>query len=395
MRKYILFFLAAFFILPGSGLFAQGQSSGKIVFTVSGEIKGLKKDAIVWLGLYEAYGIKGQVYKTLVKGGNFTITGETYHPTIALLSFYDLDKDGKPVQEFPLAKKVEFFVSEGSNKLIIDSLFSEIKVKNSNPSENHYFEILQKKTGMIERKLDSLYTAQFTAGKNNDTLSLRYLLPAIKETASQLAPLYSDFISTYKNSYISICLLLTQGPGFTIDHRERLFNHLSARLKNSTSGKEVSRQIELIKNPAFKLVGTMMPDAVVFDTAGNNIRLSVFKGKWLLLDFWASWCTPCRATNKELKELYKEFGNDKMEFISVSIDSKKSDWLNAVRSDLLTWPQLLDDIPAEKTAWYAKAFLTYRGTGVPTSFLISPGGTIYELNPTIESIKKILQAISK
>lgn len=128
------------------------------------------------------------------------------------------------------------------------------------------------------------------------------------------------------------------------------------------------------------------PDFELPDARNKPVRLSSFRGKYVLLDFWASWCAPCRKKNKELFRLYPELQAKDLEVISVSLDDNKKQWLEAVKTDRVNWTQLAD-LDGFKASKIRKA---YKFQQVPTVFLINPEGEIVKTNPTIEEIRRVI-----
>jgi thiol-disulfide isomerase/thioredoxin len=111
------------------------------------------------------------------------------------------------------------------------------------------------------------------------------------------------------------------------------------------------------------------------DLKGDSLRLSSMKGKVFLLDFWASWCTPCRFSNKNLIKLYNKYKPSGFEILSVSLDDNKREWMKAVNKDKITWLQINDpDGPDAKSAakWQVDA--------IPASFLIDKNGNVVAIN---------------
>jgi len=119
----------------------------------------------------------------------------------------------------------------------------------------------------------------------------------------------------------------------------------------------------------------MAPDFSQPDTAGVAVALSGFKGKYVLLDFWASWCHPCRAENPNLVKAYNKYKGSNFTILSVSMDNNKASWLKAVQADKLPWMQLSDLKSASN-----EAVKLYGVKAIPANFLIDPQGRIVASN---------------
>jgi len=123
-------------------------------------------------------------------------------------------------------------------------------------------------------------------------------------------------------------------------------------------------------------IGDKAPDFTVMNSAGKPITLSTFRGKLILLNFWTSACIPCRADHPALYQIYNSYKNFDFDVISVSLDTKKDQWLQAVRADQLTWPNNGIDLQG----WKSKLVNLYNLKETPTSFLISEEGEILQIN---------------
>ena len=122
-------------------------------------------------------------------------------------------------------------------------------------------------------------------------------------------------------------------------------------------------------NPA--AVGKEAPEFVLPDVKGKMVRLSSYRGKYVLLDFWASWCGPCRQESPNVVKAYQRFNGKKFDILSVSLDDSKDKWLNAIEKDHLTWTHVSD-----LKAWESSVVRLYQVEGIPATFLLDPNGVV-------------------
>jgi thiol-disulfide isomerase/thioredoxin len=119
---------------------------------------------------------------------------------------------------------------------------------------------------------------------------------------------------------------------------------------------------------------------------GDTIKLSSLKGKVVLLDFWASWCGPCRVSNKYLVKLYDKYKAKGFEIFSVSIDEDKKDWLKAIKRDKITWLQVNDN-----KGWYGKTPTSWNIYQIPTSYLIDKDGRLVGMDVEGKELELMLK----
>lgn len=177
------------------------------------------------------------------------------------------------------------------------------------------------------------------------------------------------FVSNKKSSYVSPFLLFTTAQvAESPAELQRRFNLLDDKVKNSESGKNLANYISYMNVGS---VGSQALDFTQNDTAGNPVSLTSFKGKYVLVDFWASWCKPCRAENPNVVKAFDKYKAKNFTILGVSLDSNKDSWLKAINADKLSWTHVSD-----LQQWNNAVAVLYHVQSIPQNFLIDPNGKI-------------------
>jgi len=199
----------------------------------------------------------------------------------------------------------------------------------------------------------------------------------------------SLYILNHPDSYASISALRSLGGAYPDYSRlQPKFDMLSADLRASKAGVKFQDYLNTLKNVS---VGHIAPDFAQADTNGNVVKLSSFRGKYVLLDFWASWCVPCRKETPFLQQAIKQYGDKNFTIISVSIDTDPSKWMQAVRHDDMRWTNLIDPSVNRSNG----VLNGYYVPTVPTNLLIGPNATIIARNLRGEALGKKLEQVFK
>jgi peroxiredoxin len=181
----------------------------------------------------------------------------------------------------------------------------------------------------------------------------------------------SLYILSHNDSYMSLQALRGMGgPYPDYNKLQPKFDALSADLRNSKAGVKYQDYLNIIKNVQ---VGKIAPEFAQADTNGNVVKLSSFRGKYVLVDFWASWCGPCRHENPNVVKAYNAFKGKNFTILSVSLDQpgKKDAWLKAIHDDHLTWNHVSD-----LKFWNNDAAKLYGIQAIPQNLLLDPDGKI-------------------
>lgn len=189
---------------------------------------------------------------------------------------------------------------------------------------------------------------------------------AAVEESKSLDPNLTAFLLNFLDPNANLAYITNELAGLReADPESKLIRQMSNRF--------VTAQQQQASNLA---IGSMAPDIVQNDPSGNPIALSSLRGKYVLIDFWAAWCRPCRFENPNIVANYRKFNEKGFEVFGVSLDRQKEAWVKAIQDDNLIWPSHVSDLQA----WNNAAARLYGVSSIPASFLIDPEGRIIARN---------------
>lgn len=192
---------------------------------------------------------------------------------------------------------------------------------------------------------------------------------ALEAESKQVA---ESYVQAHPNSVVAASVVQWRFVDFpNYDEASKLYKQLGPVAKASEPGRSVNKFMTTWDKTA---VGTR-PEFAQADASGKQVKLSDFRGKYVLVDFWASWCGPCRAENPNVKAMYDKYHGQGFEVVGVSLDSKKEPWLKAVDTDGLAWTQLSD-----LQGWKNAVAVQYGIAAVPQNFLVDPQGKVIAKN---------------
>lgn len=196
-----------------------------------------------------------------------------------------------------------------------------------------------------------------------------------------------QFVQDNPNSIVSAQILSVYTTTWGKEKTNELFNRFPKKIKESNYGQKIEKYIELNKEPK---IGEHFADFEMTDQNGKSRKLSDIEGKTVLLEFWSSWCGPCRKENPSLVKTYEKFQPKGFEIFAVSLDEDKDSWIEAIKKDSLKWTHV-SDLKGQGN----EASLIYGIHGIPDNFLISENGEIIGRNLRGEKLNQRLGEILK
>ncbi len=261
-----------------------------------------------------------------------------------------------------------FYVEPGHIKLtgVKDSTESFIITGSPTQQDAHTLGIsLEKLTDQ-----ENLLRAGFKGGSTAEKAALDKQLNDLEKQKERVK---SQFIAGHPKSFYSLCLV-EQRTSFTTGYDEikPLYDKLDKSVKQTESGKKLAQTLDLLKKSR---LGKQMPDFMQRDTSGNPVQFSRFKGQYVLVDFWASWCGPCRAENPNVLKAYNTFKDKGFTVVGISLDDKAANWKKAIRDDKMPWVQLSD-----LKGWKNGVSADFGIESIPSNLLVDPSGKIVAKN---------------
>lgn len=345
MKQFFLFLVLIPFFAT-----AQTSKTDKNSFEISGTVTGYEDGTSVSFLNDQT----GQPEKqTTIEKGSFSIKGQLTVPTFKVLVF----GDQPPVVPIFLENKL---ITVKGDKATVDQM-----VISGSKSHTEYVDYISQIKPYVQ-------IFQNPEARNAESL----------EAVAKIA---DNFVRKNPSSYVSPIVLIQLMQLENLPKAQELYPLLSKDVRNTDMAKYVQTQIEEAKLNA---IGTIMHDFSQADTSGKMITLKSFRGQYVLVDFWASWCRPCRDENPNVVSNFNKFKSKNFTVLGVSLDQAKPAWLNAIQMDALAWTQLSD-----LKGWKNDVAAQFRISSIPQNFLLDPEGKIIGKNLRGEELGKKLEEL--
>ena len=359
MRKLLLSIVAASMTLAA----CNAQSGYKVTGTVEGMPDG---KAIVAT-------VNGSSLDTLakadVKNGSFEFTGNVSEPTGAYIMVIG-QRGAIP------------FMLENAN-ITVNAGQAGLTVTGSEGQKIYdQFMAINTTTQQEAMKLQQEYQAA-----NGDQAKMQAVQEAYAKLMTDAQAKETELIKANPDSYVSTFVIVSSMGQMEYEQLKERYNLLGEKAKASAQGKAIAAQIAKLESTA---IGQIAPNFTITTPEGESISLYDIKGKVKLIDFWASWCGPCRGENPHVVEIYKEYHPKGLEIFGISLDNNKEAWVKAIADDGLVWKH-----GSDLKGWQSAPAQLYSVSGIPHTVLLDENNKIIAKNLRGDELKQKIAELLK
>jgi peroxiredoxin len=360
MRKLFYSLLAIAFLF---------SCSTETKYNIEGQIKGLNSGSAVLQKVED--GKLVTVDSVALKEGKFSFQGKVEMPEYHIIKFADT------LDAIPL------FLENTKVKIMahIDSI-PNADIKGSEITT--LYRSFEDQLMNYNMQFRTLYNAYMQANMGGDMEKVKQIEAEYAKVEDQQQQYIKDFIHNNSSTVLSPFIALNyMMPYLTLDELEAIIEKFTPEVAESVYAKELTKKVNVLKSVA---IGQPYIDFTMNDPDGNPVSLSSYVGDgYVLIDFWAGWCNPCRQENPNLVENYKKYADKGFEIFGVSLDKTRESWVEAIEADGITWPQV-----SELNYWDCSARDLYGFNSIPHNVLIDPDGIIIAKNLRGEKLSDTL-----
>jgi peroxiredoxin len=374
MKKVILVYLISFGLLSFKTFISNEYS-------ITGTIEGIENGTLITLEKQDqTLGIIS-IDSAKVVDGKFSFKGTTSEPSIHFLQVKNTNG------------KVVFILEEGKIDVVVykDSI---AKSKIGGTKNNEYLLSFNLSAQKIQKRMldfQNLNMQKITeAQAKKDTIVINDLMKEYSKFQDEMNLFTANYPEQNPKAFISVLILENsiKNPGDDIENFKKTFSKLDTALKNTKPGKSIENQLANYKPLT---VNSVAPDFSAPNLDGIMVSLKESLGKVTIIDFWASWCGPCRRENPNVVALYNKFHSKGLNIVGVSLDKTKDDWKKAIEKDNITWIQV-----SNLKFWEEPIAKLYKVEQIPSTFILDKTGKIIAKNLNGKELEdKIIELLEK
>lgn len=264
-------------------------------------------------------------------------------------------------------------------EIVADATVPEIPYTVKGSKDMDYFRVVNRemnKLGQEKNKLES----QYVLAKKNEEAKAKEIFQQLIALQKKGIATMKGMIDTIQPSFAALYASNILNPDEEYPYLKKLSDNLS---KNYPNSRYVKRYAEFLKSISALTVGQPAPEITLTSPQGKQVSLSSLKGKLVLIDFWASWCKPCRMENPNVVGVYQDYKDKGFEIFGVSLDRNKKDWMKAIKDDKMSWVHVSD-----LKMWQSSVVPQYKVQGIPLTYLVDKEGKILAKNLRGEALRK-------
>lgn len=341
-------------------------------FTINGTVEGEQTGNV--------YLVKsaGETMDTLAQApiaeGKFTLTGNVQGLTDAYVTI-----EGK----------------RGGTPIFVENAIFTATLNPANPMENKIegteTQNLANQYTAISNEMRKgqadLYKEYSTAAQTKDTAKMKEVEAQFNKLSEEANAKEDALTTANSDTYVAAFMLTGKMSGLNSDELSAKYELLGANAKATEPGKKIADRIQKLAAVA---VGQVAPDFTLNNQEGTAVSMHSIKGKVKVIDFWASWCGPCRGENPNVVKVYEEFHPKGLEILSVSLDNDKDAWLKAIEDDQLTWHHVSD-----LKGWQSEASQLYAVSGIPHMIVLDENNVIVAKDLRGDALKEKIAELLK